>query len=132
DDGFREAHAVTSTRSGKWRPTPGETQVAEKASQSVADATRETASGTELYEICLARSGDKGDTANIGIMARSRKAFEFLDDYLTAQRVKDLFQELCLGKVVRHKVENMLGFNFLLENSLGGGGTMTLRADAQG
>jgi hypothetical protein len=51
---------------------------------------------------------------------------------LTAQKVKDLFQEICQGSVVRYKLENMNGFNFLLDASLGGGGTLTLRTDAQG
>ncbi|NBQ52622.1 MAG: DUF1446 domain-containing protein [Proteobacteria bacterium] len=76
--------------------------------------------------------GDKGDMANIGIMARSSKAFAFLDQYLTAQRVKDLFQEICLGSVTRYRLPNMEGLNFLLDESLGGGGTVTLRTDAQG
>ena len=65
-------------------------------------------------------------------MARSSKAYEFLDSYLTAQRVKDLFQELCQGSVTRYALPNMSGFNFLLDESLGGGGTVTLRTDAQG
>lgn len=132
DDGYTQAHQVNTTRTGAWRPAKGDVQVAEKASRSVSDIMAEMRDGTLLFDICLARSGDKGDMANIGVIARSRKAFDFLDTYLTAQRVKDIFQELCIGPVVRHKVENMLGFNFLLEHSLGGGGTMTLRADAQG
>ncbi len=65
-------------------------------------------------------------------MARSEKAYLFLQKYLTAQKVKNLFQELCFGKVIRYELPNMQGFNFLLEESLGGGGTKTLRADAQG
>ena len=51
---------------------------------------------------------------------------------IPAQLVKDLFQELCHGRVVRHRVDNLWALNFLLEESLGGGGNMTLRADAQG
>ncbi len=86
----------------------------------------------DLLKICLARSGDKGDTCNIGVMARSQKAYDFLKENLTAQLVKDWFQELCQGKVKRYPVPNMLGFNFLLEESLGGGGTRSLRSDAQG
>ena len=65
-------------------------------------------------------------------MARSPKSFAFLDQYLTAQRVKDLFQELCHGSVTRYRLPNMNGLNFLLDESLGGGGTVTLRTDAQG
>lgn len=132
EGGYKEARSVPTTETGNWRPSKGEAQVAESVSRTVAQAMADNSKGVPLYEICLARSGDKGDTANVGVMARSRAAFDFLDKYLTAQRMKDLFQELCFGRVVRYKLDNMLGFNFLLENSLGGGGTMTLRADAQG
>lgn len=132
EGGYKNVRAVTSTETGSWRPSKNEAQTAEKASKPIAQVMAESSKGTRLYEICLARSGDKGDTANVGVMARSRAAFDFLDGYLTAQRMKDLFQELCHGRVIRYKLDNMLGFNFLLENSLGGGGTMTLRADAQG
>lgn len=82
--------------------------------------------------LCLGRSGDKGDSANIGILARGQDEYEFLDKFLTAQKVKDYFQELCLGKVTKYRLPNLLGFNFILENALGGGGTQSLRTDAQG
>lgn len=88
--------------------------------------------GTSLYTIALARSGDKGDTVNIGVLARSPQAYRFLKQYLTAQRVKDWFQELCLGEVYRYSLDGLQGLNFLLEKSLGGGGSCTLRTDAQG
>lgn len=130
--GYTDIRDCESTRTGAYRPRESEAQISLKASKPVTAATLESSVGTSFYEICLARSGDKGDTSNIGVMARSKKAMEFLDGYLTAQRMKDLFQELCLGRVLRYRLDNMTGFNFLLENSLGGGGTMTLRADAQG
>lgn len=129
---YTDVKDCESTRTGAYQPKETEAQIAHKASRPAADAVAESASGTPLYEICLARSGDKGDTANVGVMARSKKALDWLDGYLTAQRMKDLFQELCHGRVLRYRLDNMSGFNFLLENSLGGGGTMTLRADAQG
>lgn len=88
--------------------------------------------GTHLEKICLARSGDKGDSANIGLIARSPEAYEFIKKTISADYIKNLFQELCLGKVVRYELDNMLGLNFLLEESLGGGGTASLRIDAQG
>ena len=88
--------------------------------------------GRYLSEICLARSGDKGDSCNIGVLARSKQSYQFLDKYLTAQRVKNIFQELCQGTVTRYNLPGLLGFNFILEQSLGGGGSSTLRADAQG
>ena len=113
----------------------------EKADATIQTTNKETSnitsvlekdSGSRLIDICLARSGDKGDTANIGVLARSKEAYDFLRETLTAQWVKDHFSELCYGKVIRYEVENLLGFNFLLEESLGGGGTKTLRIDAQG
>ena len=85
-----------------------------------------------LSQLCLTRSGDKGDSVNIGVMARSSAAYEFLGQWLTAQRVKNLFQEFCSGAVERYELPNLQGYNFLLGNALGGGGTLTLRTDAQG
>jgi len=132
DGGVHEEHEVASTRSGNYAGSADGRQEASAAARSVQATAEDHAHGTALIEICLARSGDKGDTANIGVMARSPKAMAFLDQFLTAQRLKDLFQELCHGRVVRYRLDNLQGFNFLLENSLGGGGTLTLRADAQG
>ena len=107
--------------------------MAEKPSKGVALALAENEQGTTpLRALCLARSGDKGDVSNIGVCARRPEFYPFLKEYLTAQRVKDWFQELCLGKVIRYEVEPLHGFNFLLEESLGGGGSCTLRSDAQG
>ena len=87
---------------------------------------------TPISKIALGRSGDKGDMANIGVIARSPKAYEFLKQNLTPQLVKNWFQELCLGKVTRFELDKLRGLNFLLDKSLGGGGTQTLRTDAQG
>ncbi len=132
DGRFVNERVVHNTETGNFALGADQGQVATKPSKSVQDAVAEAAKGRAFYDIALARSGDKGDTANIGVLARNPRAFAFLDEYLTAQRVKDLFQELCLGRVIRYKVENMQGFNFLLESALGGGGTMSMRADAQG
>ncbi|MBP9707397.1 MAG: DUF1446 domain-containing protein [Oligoflexales bacterium] len=85
-----------------------------------------------LESLCLGRSGDKGDTANIGLIARSPEIYAFLNQKITAQYVKNIFFELCQGPVVRYSLENLLGYNFLLEQSLGGGGTHSLRTDPQG
>lgn len=134
DGGLKNIRTVAMEKVGNFIPREVPTQTARAASMTVHAAlgTISTPDAMPLSEICLGRSGDKGDAANIGIMARGPLAFKFLDEFLTAQRVKDLFQELCIGPVVRYKLENMLGFNFLLENALGGGGTVTLRTDAQG
>lgn len=129
-----EEKQVNETPVGQFKPEDLPMQVAKKAQQSL-DAVVAAQRGEglrPLVEIALARSGDKGDTANIGVMARDAAAYAFLEEYLTAQRVKDWFQELCLGQVTRYSLPGMSGFNFLLEEALGGGGTRTLRIDAQG
>ena len=85
-----------------------------------------------LSYLCLARSGDKSDAANIGVLARSAGAYNFLDTYLTAQRVKNYFHDLCHGEVKRYALPRLHGFNFILSQALGGGGTKSLRIDPQG
>ena len=85
-----------------------------------------------LKQLCLARSGDKGDAVNIGVMARSEEIYAFLEAYLSAQRIKNHFRDFCQGEVKRYTLPNLLGFNFILEKALAGGGTKSLRVDAQG
>ena len=85
-----------------------------------------------LSELAHARSGDKGDTANIGVIARAPEIYPWLARSLTAAVVKRRFKGICLGKVVRHEVPNLWALNFLMHESLGGGGTVSLRLDAQG
>jgi hypothetical protein len=85
-----------------------------------------------LSELAHARSGDKGDTANIGVVARAPEVYPWLVATLTAKRVKQYFAGLCRGEVERHEVPNLWALNFLLGESLGGGGTVSLRLDAQG
>ena len=82
--------------------------------------------------MCLARSGDKGDTCNVGLIARSREIYRWLDGCVTGELVKRHFQPLCRGEVERFAVPNLLAYNFLLHHSLGGGGTLSLLLDAQG
>ena len=72
-----------------------------------------------LARICLARSGDKGDSVNIGVLARGPKSYEYLKQNLTAQTIKNMFQELCHGRVVRYELDTLWGLNFILEESLG-------------
>ena len=127
--------ASLEPKTGTFSSDPYPSQKAERADSNMKSLLNlGTASGqrVQLRELCLARSGDKGDTSNIGVLARSPKIYEFLKSRLTAQWVKNHFQELCDGNVIRYEVPNLLAFNFLLEQALGGGGTMTLRADAQG
>lgn len=134
ENGVKEERIVDADVIGQFEAPAMNIQTAQKPSRDVATAIRdgESKASVPLSMIALGRSGDKGDMSNIGILARSPKAFAWLDGWLTAQRVKDLFQELCHGSVVRYKLDNMAGYNFLLDASLGGGGTLTLRTDAQG
>ena len=89
-------------------------------------------SRVKLSTIAYARSGDKGDHANIGVAARSPAAFEFLREELSANRVRGFYQDLVDGPAVRYELPNLLAFNFVLHNALGGGGTLSLRVDHQG
>jgi len=84
-----------------------------------------------LGRLAFARSGDKGDTANIGVIALAPPAYEHLVRELTA-RVKDHFAGVCRGQVERFELPNLFALNFLLHESLGGGGTVSLMLDAQG
>jgi len=85
-----------------------------------------------LYKLAHARSGDKGDAANCGVIARRQEWYPLLRDYLTPERVKAYFEGICLGPVERFELPNLWALNFLLHNSLGGGGTLSLKLDAQG
>jgi len=86
----------------------------------------------KLQELCYARSGDKGDTCNIGVLARSPEIYNWLLEYLTAARVRTFFAGITKGKVIRYELDNLHGLNFLLEETLGGGGTTALIIDPQG
>jgi len=85
-----------------------------------------------LVEIAHARSGDKGDTANVGLIARDPKHYPALVREVTAERVKQHFAEVCKGEVQRFELPNLGALNFLLHESLDGGGTMSLKSDPQG
>lgn len=86
----------------------------------------------KLSKLCLARSGDKGDTVNLGIIARSNKIYDFIKTHITADFIKNMFMVVCKGKVIRYELDNLKALNFLLEESLDGGGTKSLMIDAQG
>jgi hypothetical protein len=85
-----------------------------------------------LSALAHGRSGDKGDTCNIGVIARAPEIYPWLKRTLTAAVVKRRFKGICLGRVERHEVPNLWALNFLMHQSLGGGGTVSLRLDAQG
>ncbi len=85
-----------------------------------------------LSKLAYARSGDKGDGSNVGVVAYSREAYEILKRELTPARVKAHFNEICRGEVDRYEAPNLLALNFILHDSLGGGGSESLKTDAQG
>ncbi len=86
----------------------------------------------QLVEIAHARSGDKGNIANIGVIARKPEFYPLLRRYLTAQRVASHFAGICSGTVERYELPNLGALNFVLHDALDGGGTRSLRNDAQG
>jgi hypothetical protein len=86
----------------------------------------------QLIRLAHARSGDKGDTANVGLIALEDKFYPILVREVTAERVKQHFKGICLGEVERFELPNLGALNFLLHESLGGGGTLSLLTDAQG
>ncbi|MFZ1321366.1 MAG: hypothetical protein WAT71_07405 [Ignavibacteria bacterium] len=85
-----------------------------------------------LKEICHGRSGDKGDAANIGLIAYKKEDYEVIKREVTSERVKKFFEGICKGEVIRYELPNINALNFLLNNTLGGGGTVSLMLDAQG
>jgi len=85
-----------------------------------------------LIEIAHARSGDKGDTANVGVIARRPEYYPVLVRELTAERVARHFGGMLTGGVERYELPNLHALNFLLHGALGGGGTVSLKTDAQG
>jgi hypothetical protein len=86
----------------------------------------------QLIRLAHARSGDKGDTANVGLIALEDRFYPILVREVTAERVKQHFKGICLGEVERFELPNLGALNFLLHESLGGGGTLSLLTDAQG
>lgn len=86
----------------------------------------------KLMDIAISRSGDKGDSSNVGVMAKTPELYEFLREKLTPEAVKSFFKDICKGEVVRYEIPNLRALNFILHDSLGGGGTETLITDAQG
>lgn len=86
----------------------------------------------KLKEFAFARSGDKGDGSNVGVFVTNAKDYALIREQLTVARVKRHFHAICKGEVTRYEAPNMLALNFLLRDSLGGGGSESLKTDAQG
>ncbi len=128
-DGDRREHCevpMALAGAGTAAPQGGPT-VAPPASRAAGARKR-----VPLLALAYARSGDKGDHANIGVAARSEAAYAFLREHLTADRVKEFYADLVQGDVVRYELPNLRALNFVLHNALGGGGTLSLRVDHQG
>lgn len=86
----------------------------------------------QLVKLAHARSGDKGDTANVGLIALKREYYSLLAKQVTAARVARHFRGVITGGVERFELPNLYSLNFLLHGALGGGGTLSLKTDAQG
>ena len=86
----------------------------------------------KLVHLAHARSGDKGDTANVGLIALKPEYYRILVEQVSAERVKEHFRGICFGPVERFEIPNLGALNFLLHESLDGGGTLSLKTDAQG
>ncbi|MDQ7035561.1 MAG: hypothetical protein Q9P01_12205 [Anaerolineae bacterium] len=85
-----------------------------------------------LYDLAYGRSGDKGNIANISVIARSPEAYQEIKAKLTAERVKTHLDDLVLGDVVRYDLDNIEALNFVCHDALDGGGTRSLRIDPLG
>jgi hypothetical protein len=85
-----------------------------------------------LVDIAHARSGDKGDTANVGVIALQPRWYQVLAEFVTQSRVADHFRGMIDGDVDRFELPNLNALNFLLHGALDGGGTLSLKTDAQG
>ena len=85
-----------------------------------------------LGQIAHARSGDKGSNSNVGLMFYSDDVYEWAKKYITEKRVKDHFNSIVKGDVKRYDMDNLKALNFILSDSLGGGGSESLLNDAQG
>jgi hypothetical protein len=86
----------------------------------------------QLVDLAHARSGDKGDTANVGVIALRPEWYSLLEKYVTRERVRDHFRGVITGDVERYELPNISALNFLLHGALDGGGTLSLKTDAQG
>ncbi|MGK7396155.1 MAG: acyclic terpene utilization AtuA family protein [Candidatus Cyclobacteriaceae bacterium M3_2C_046] len=108
-----------------------ETEPINHNGQGETDLNQETMS-KKMYELCLARSGDKGDTVNIGVVARTEKIYDYLKMFLTDRIIKVWFADYCKGSVIRYELDNLNALNFVLNQALDGGGTYSGRIDPQG
>ena len=126
EEHFQEIHFPVRGEVGI--PVSSDQKHAKRKPRKLTGQTKEV----KLRRLCYARSGDKGDTCNIGILARSPAVYDWMVAKLTPAVVKKFFLGRVFGKVTRFKLDNLEGLNFLLEQALGGGGTTSLLVDPQG
>ena len=86
----------------------------------------------KLKEICHSRTGDNGDISNISLIPWNEADYPMLKEQVTAQRVKEYFSEICLGKVTRYEADGICALNFVMEQALGGGVLRSLAMDKHG
>jgi hypothetical protein len=125
DENFQEINFPV--RLGRFTEDAKAKPIARKA-VNISGAKKEV----KLRKLCYARSGDKGDTCNIGVLARSPQIYDWIIDYLTPARLKKFFGQNVQGSIERFRLDNLEGLNFLLHETLGGGGTRSLMIDPQG
>lgn len=133
---YADGKEVSSKHDLSWPVTGGNSEPA-RPLEDPHDASLVSSLGggeieVPLMAIAHARSGDKGDTANIGLIGRSVACYVWLRDHVSSERVRKWFEGIAFGEVHRYLVPNLLALNFLLDQSLGGGGTVSLHTDAQG
>jgi len=85
-----------------------------------------------VYELGHARAGDKGNTSNVSVIAYDERAWEVLRDQLTVERVMAAYSHIAQGPVTRYELPRLRALNFVIENALGGGVTISLAQDAHG
>ncbi|MBM4763671.1 hypothetical protein [Bacillus sp. B15-48] len=85
-----------------------------------------------LRELAHSRSGDKGDTSNIGIVPYDEKDYELLKEQVTVERVRELFGELVQGEITRYEFDGIKALNFVMTNALSGGVSRSLNLDTHG
>ena len=85
-----------------------------------------------LYTFCHARSGDKGADTNVGLISYGQEGYKYIDQFVTAEKVKNHFGSVVNGDVIRYELPNLYALNFILKDSLSGGGSESLQNDAQG
>ena len=86
----------------------------------------------KLWDIAHSRTGDKGDISNISLIPWNEADYPMLKEQVTAQRVKEYFSEICLGKVTRYEADGICALNFVMEQALGGGVLRSLAMDKHG